>query len=87
MRSAGVILPILTVSLDLEAIVAELFRYIQHAFVVPSTTRPIDVGRQSDLQDSLRDAISRSLPSDRVRGIADAFIASISVRLKTTHFR
>jgi len=55
--------------------VAELFRYIQHAFVVPSTTQPIDVGRQSDLQDSLRDGISRNLPADRVRGIADAFIA------------
>jgi hypothetical protein len=55
--------------------VAELFRYIQHAFVVPSTTQPIDIGRQSDLQDSLRDAISRDLPSDRVRSIADAFIA------------
>lgn len=54
---------------------AELFRYIQHAFVVPSSTQPIDVDRQSDLQDSLRDATSRDLPSDRVRSIADAFVA------------
>ena len=54
---------------------AELFRYIQHAFVVPSPTQPIDVGRQSHLQDSLRDATSRNLPADRVRGLADAFIA------------
>lgn len=52
----------------------ELFRYIQRAFVVPSTTQAIDVGRQSDLQDGLRDAITRDLPSDQVRSTADAFI-------------
>jgi hypothetical protein len=53
---------------------AELFRYIQQAFVVPSTTQAIDVDRQSDLQNSLRDAISKGLPPDRLRSIADDFI-------------
>jgi hypothetical protein len=54
---------------------AELFRYIERAFVAPSDKRAIDVGRQSDLQDRLRDAISERLPRDRLRGMADAFIA------------
>ena len=54
---------------------AELFRYIQQAFVAPSDERAIDVGRQSDLQDKLRDAIVERLPRDRLRSIADAFIA------------
>lgn len=53
---------------------AELFRYIQQAFVVPSATEAIDVDRQSDLQNSLRDAISKGLPPDRLRSIADGFI-------------
>jgi hypothetical protein len=52
----------------------ELFRYIQQAFVLPSTTRGIDVDRQSDLQNGLRDAISEGLPPDRLRSIADSFI-------------
>jgi hypothetical protein len=54
---------------------AELFRYIQQAFVAPSGKQAIDVGRQSDLQNSLRDAISERLPRDRLRSMADAFIA------------
>lgn len=35
---------------------AELFRYIEQSFVIPSSTRPIDVERESDQQDSLRRA-------------------------------
>lgn len=54
---------------------AELFRYIEQAFVAPSDKQAIDVGRQSDLQDRLRDAVSERLPRDRLRGMADAFIA------------
>ena len=54
---------------------AELFRYIQQAFVAPSGQQAIDVGRQSDLQNSLRDAISERLPRDRLRSMAQAFIA------------
>jgi len=54
---------------------AELFRYIEQAFVAPSDTQAIDVGRQSDLQNSLRDAISERLPRDRLRSMAEGFIA------------
>jgi hypothetical protein len=54
---------------------AELFRYIERTFVAPSDKQAIDVGRQSDLQNSLRDAISERLPRDRLRSMADAFIA------------
>jgi hypothetical protein len=45
-------------------IMAELFRYIERTFVAPSDKQPIDVGRQSDLQNSLRDAISET-PASR----------------------
>lgn len=58
---------------------AELFRYIERNFVAPSGKEAIDVGRQSDLQNSLRDAISERLPRDRLRSMADGFI--------TEHFR
>src|SRR5215469_4379966 len=54
---------------------AELFRYIEQAFVVPSAPSTIDVERESDLQSSLRKALSQQLPSDKIRGIADRFIA------------
>jgi hypothetical protein len=54
--------------------VAELFRYIEQSFVVPSPTRPIDVGRESDQQNRLRGAISQHVPPDRIRGIANDFI-------------
>jgi len=53
---------------------AELFRYIEQAFVVPSAPSTIDVERESDLQSSLRAALSEHLPSDKIRGIADRFI-------------
>ena len=58
---------------------AELFRYIEQAFVVPSDKQAIDIGRQSDLQIRLRDAVSERLPRDRLRSVADSFI--------TQHFR
>jgi hypothetical protein len=50
---------------------AELFRYIEQAFIVPSATPAIDVGSGSDLQKSLR---GKQVPPDRVRGIAGNFI-------------
>ena len=53
---------------------AELFRYIQQAFVVPSVRPAIDVARRSDLQDRLRAAISQGLPAERLRSIADGFL-------------
>ncbi len=53
---------------------AELFRYIEQSFVIPSPTRPIDVGRESDQQDRLRGAISEGVPPDRLRGLASDFI-------------
>lgn len=52
---------------------AELFRYIEQSFVIPSPTRAIDVERESDQQNRLRSAISESLPPDRLRGIASDF--------------
>ncbi len=54
---------------------AELFRYIEQAFVAISDKQAIAVGRRSDLQDKLRDAVSERLPRDRLRSIADAFVA------------
>lgn len=53
---------------------AELFRYIQQAYVVPGATRVIDVGRQSDLQNNLRAAIAQHGAPDRIRGIAGEFL-------------
>jgi hypothetical protein len=53
---------------------AELFRYIEQAFVVPAVTPAIDAGRESDLQNSLRSAITKNLPPDQIRSIADNFI-------------
>ena len=54
---------------------AELFRYIEQVFVVPRATSTIDVERESDLQSSLRTALSEQLSSEKIRGIADRFIA------------
>lgn len=56
---------------------AELFRYIEQAFVAPSDNQAIDVGRQSDLQDGLRNAVSQRLPRDRLRNMARAFIVQV----------
>ena|ERR1051325_957442 len=53
---------------------AELFRYIEQSFVIPSRTPAIDVGRESDQQNGLRSAISEHLPPDRLRGIVSDFI-------------
>jgi hypothetical protein len=48
---------------------AELFRYIEQSFVIPSATPAIDVGSESDLQKGLR-----GLPPDRIREQASEFI-------------
>jgi hypothetical protein len=53
---------------------AELFRYIEQVFIVPTSTATIDVGRESDLQTSLRTALAQQLPPEEVRGIANKFI-------------
>jgi len=53
---------------------AELFRYIQQAFVIPSATRAIDVGSESDLQKDLRGDISQQVPTEQIRGKASDFI-------------
>ena len=53
---------------------AELFRYIQQAFVIPSATRAIDVGSESDLQKDLRGDISQHVPAEQIRGKSNDFI-------------
>jgi len=55
---------------------AELFRYIQQAFVVPTATAAIDVARDSDLQLLLkRAATNRALP-EKIRSIASEFLGN-----------
>ena len=53
---------------------AELFRYIEQAFVVPAPTESIDVSAQSDLQTNLLSAISEQRPPDQIRSIASDFL-------------
>jgi hypothetical protein len=53
---------------------AELFRYIEHAFAIPSATRSIDVSRQSDLQNSLRGEEAHRPSPDEMRSKASDFL-------------
>jgi len=52
----------------------ELFRYIEQAFALPAPNNVIDTGNNSDFQTSLRAAISRNQPPDRIRAIANGFL-------------
>jgi hypothetical protein len=52
----------------------ELFRYIEHSFVVPTTTDSIDVNGESAFQNRLRDAIQKNQPPDAIRKLGDSFL-------------
>lgn len=52
----------------------ELFRYIEQSFVTPSAIPAINVGSESNIQESLRGEISKRLPPDQIRGTASNFI-------------
>lgn len=54
---------------------ADLFRYVEHAFAVPQATLAVDVANQSHFQSSLRDAASEDGYAS-VRRAADAFLNS-----------
>src|SRR5687768_9674242 len=53
---------------------AELFRYIEHSFVVPDATHSIDVSRESPVQRDLQNALTSDRPPDRISEIANDFI-------------
>ncbi|MGF6853952.1 hypothetical protein [Paraburkholderia sp. CI3] len=53
---------------------AELFRYIQQAFVVPAATDAINVARESGLQQLLTRALADQAPPERLRSIAGEFL-------------
>ena len=56
----------------------ELFRYIEHAFVVPSTEDDsIDVSTDTDFQQGLRDAIEEGANPDLIRERATAFLDGV----------
>lgn len=56
---------------------AELFRFIEQAFVVPAgQDDAIDVGTESDFQTELRRAVDSDGGPDRLRGIAEQFLSS-----------
>ena len=60
----------------------DLFRYVEHDFVVPAPTDAIDVVNESDFQAELNDAAGNGTPSgaeadvERVRELADAYLTS-----------
>ena len=61
----------------------DLFRFIEHDFAVPLHTDVIDVVNGSDFQRALDEAVAddqAELPvSERVRAIADEFVAATFV--------
>lgn len=54
---------------------ADLFRYVEHAFAIPQATPVVDVANQSHFQSSLRDAASQEGYAG-VRRVAGAFLDS-----------
>jgi hypothetical protein len=53
----------------------ELFRYIEHAFVLPAATNSIDVVNESEFQSSLRAAVGNNESSDQIRELARSFLS------------
>ena len=52
----------------------ELFRYIEQAFALPDPTGSIDTQSDTDLQNSLRNAVSKNQTPDQIRSLADKFL-------------
>src|SRR5262245_43402304 len=52
----------------------ELFRYLQHAFAIPTDANPIDVANESELQSSLRATIARGESPEHVRKLAYGYL-------------
>lgn len=53
---------------------SELFRYIEQAFALPDPTGSIDTQSDTDLQNSLRNAVSKNQNPDQIRSLANKFL-------------